>query len=85
MKTDDDQIRHKEQTHDVACPRRSEAQVVSPCLSPALRSWIKNCLVPRMVDQYLAERKIKTGVALEDKSVRDSTETTRKPLECNVQ
>ena len=45
---------------------------------PALQSWIKNCLAPRMVEQYLAERKIKTEVALEDKSVRDSTETTRK-------
>lgn len=85
MKSKQIQFRLEEQTHDVARSRQSKGQGVPSPLSPGLRSWIKNCLVPILVDKYLAERRIKMEVALGQESVRDSTQATRKSLGCNIQ
>ena len=84
MKSDDARLRPNVGTHEVGHLRQSEGQGTSP-RCPALRSWLKNCLVPVLVDQYLAEQGIKTAVALGHETVRDSTERSRESFRCNVQ
>lgn len=76
-------IRLADEAQGISVERRNQAAGSS--LSPALRSWIKNCLVPVMVDQYLAERKVRVEVAFEHETVRESPEAARTPLECDVQ
>ncbi len=41
-------------------------------LSPELRSWIDNCLVPILVREYLAERESKESACSKPKPVKDS-------------
>lgn len=85
VKSKDAQLRLKKRTQDVVCSRQSEGQGITSPLATALRSWIQNCLVPVLMDKYVAEQRIKTEVALGYENVRDSTEMKSKSSGCNVQ
>jgi hypothetical protein len=52
-------IRLAEKAQDISALREPRNRAAGSSLSPALRSWIKHCLVPAMVDEYLAEQRVK--------------------------
>jgi hypothetical protein len=66
LKMDDARIRLVEP------PLRLDAYPATSRVSPALRSWIKNYLVPAMVDEYVAEQAVEAKVASECEAVRES-------------
>jgi hypothetical protein len=57
--------------------RTSSSSATERGVSPALVSWIRNCLVPTMVNQYAAERRAKADVAFERDGVPQSVQKQR--------
>ena len=66
---------------DAAHEGKPRSRAAGSSLSPALRSWIKNCLVPLMVNQYVSDKHLAGGRT----SVSESAETVRTPVRCQVQ